>query len=148
MSAGEMPQCIQLLQPLRSRRKKFISLMISLTTMYPLHTARQGISSDWIISVTAIPRIISIGKDTPVSSFCTKAYSLLNLWPRYIKVVRHQQNDETRRLGRREELNGHGDYLYPHRDVIWFRRCVVCGERRSGSQPTWLVIFFSLYILV
>lgn len=67
MSDGEMPRCIQLLQPLRSRRKKFISLMISLTTMYPLRTARPAISSNWIISVTAIPKIISIGKGTLVS---------------------------------------------------------------------------------
>ena len=68
MSDGEMPQYIQLLQPLHSRRKKFISLTISLTTMYPLPTARQAISSDWIISVTAIPMTTSIGKDTLVSS--------------------------------------------------------------------------------
>ena len=73
MSDGEMLQCIQSLQALRSRRKKFISLMILLTTTYPLHTARQAISSDWTISVTAIPKIISIGKDTPVSSSAHKS---------------------------------------------------------------------------
>lgn len=66
-NGGEMPRCTR--SPLLSfsRRKRSTSSTTSLTTTCPLHIARLANNSNSTISVLAIPRTTSTGRDTHVS---------------------------------------------------------------------------------